>query len=196
MSRLVLAPAPLHARPVRRRATAGLLILSLVLVLAGVALFVWTRTRPEAAVAWATLRTSDGRAVGRVDFFDAHPGTRIRASVRFPAGAARSGAFHGFHIHANDDATNGNGCIANPANPARTWFTSADGHYDAAGHHHADHAGDLDGLYLMGDGSGAMEVRTDRVSAAALVRRVVIVHAGADNFGNVPVGSGPQDYTP
>ena len=36
--------------------------------------------------------------------------------------------FHGFHIHANNDPANGQGCVADPAAAKSTWFVSADGH--------------------------------------------------------------------
>ena len=37
---------------------------------------------------------------------------------------------------------------------------------------------------------------TDRVAVRDLVRRAVVLHAGADNLGNVPVGTGATQYTP
>jgi Cu-Zn family superoxide dismutase len=35
----------------------------------------------------------------------------------------------------------------------------------------------------------------DRITPSELNGKVVILHAGADNFANIPLGSGPTQYT-
>jgi len=175
---------------------AVLVVVGLVVILVGVVMTRMARARESAPAATATLRLADGRAIGRVDFYAADPGTLVRATIRMPAGAPSTSGFHGFHIHANDDATNGNNCLADPTKPANTWFVSADGHYDPAKQPHGNHDGDLTSLFVMKDGRATVEFRTDRVSPSQLARRAIIVHAGPDNFGNVPVGSGPTQYSP
>jgi Cu-Zn family superoxide dismutase len=83
-----------------------------------------------------------------------------------------------------------------PARPSSTWFVSADGHLAESGESHGEHAGDLPPL-LVTDGGRASSVSiTDRVAVDDLLDRAVILHAGADNLGNVPVGTGPTQYTP
>ncbi len=161
---------------------------------AAVALLIARRTG-ERAIGSATLSLADGRAVGRVDFFDARPGVVVRARVALPAGMAGRAAFHGFHLHANDDATNGNGCVAQPGQPSRSWFVSADAHLDHGGHQHAEHNGDLPSIYVGADGRGTLEFRTDRLSGAELTGRAVVLHANPDNLGRVPVGTAAQEYT-
>jgi Cu-Zn family superoxide dismutase len=144
----------------------------------------------------ATLRLADGRAVGTVSFLgDPWSVTEVRVTVRMPRRAPAPG-FHGFHVHANDDPANGSGCRADPAQPSSTWFVSADGHLAESGESHGEHAGDLPPL-LVTDGGRAFSVSiTDRVAVDDLLDRAVILHAGADNLGNVPVGTGPTQYTP
>jgi len=46
------------------------------------------------------------------------------------------------------------------------------------------------------DGSAWTRFKTDHFKVADIVGRAVIVHALADNFGNVPVGSGATQYVP
>jgi Cu-Zn family superoxide dismutase len=170
-----------------------------VVVVVGAALTMvgFARARAGEPAASATLRLADGREIGHVDFYDGHPGTLVRASVELPDGAGvTTAAFHGFHIHANDDATNGNNCVADASKPPTGWFLSADGHFDQHQHKHGTHDGDMSSLYVTAGGRATLEFRTERVSPADLARRVVIVHAGPDNFGNVPVGPSPQQYTP
>jgi len=175
---------------------AVIIVVSVVVVVVGVVLVGIARARENtSAAATATLRLADGRSIGRVEFFDGRPGTIVRATIRMPAGMRDVSGYHGFHIHSNDDATNGNNCVADPNAPSKTWFVSADGHYDRNARPHGSHDGDLASLFLMTDGRGTVEFRTDRVTPAQLARRAVIIHAGPDNFGNVPVGAGPTEYT-
>jgi Cu-Zn family superoxide dismutase len=126
----------------------------------------------------ATLLDAQGQVGGRVTFLPARGGTLVTASV-----SGQTPGFHGFHLHANAD---GLGCIA----PA---FTSVGGHYN--GGTHGDHAGDLPSLLVNDNGQATMSVVTDRFSTTDTVGRAVIVHAGRDNFGNIPLGPNPDQYT-
>jgi superoxide dismutase, Cu-Zn family len=194
MAQHALKPTP----PRRWRGRKLLLVVFVAVLILGAAAasaLLAVRGTGERAVASASLKLPDGRAVGQVDFFDAQPGVVVRARVELPAGVAGRAAFHGFHVHANDDATNGNGCVAQPDAAPKTWFVSADAHLDHDGHPHPEHGGDLPSVYVMADGHGYLEFRTDRLSAADLTGRAVVLHAGPDNFGRVPVGATGQDYT-
>jgi Cu-Zn family superoxide dismutase len=122
--------------------------------------------------------------------------TSVRLKLQaVPAGAATN-AFHGFHLHANNDAANGSGCVADPTAPSNTWFVSADGHWSKDPADHAAHTGDLPTVLVLPDGSADIRFRTARFDPSELDGRAVILHAGPDNYGNVPVGAGPTQYTP
>jgi superoxide dismutase, Cu-Zn family len=145
----------------------------------------------------AVLRDPSGVRVGTVTFTVDRNGTQVRAVLdqnRYVA----AGAFHGFHVHANNDPANGAGCQADPAKPPGTWFASADGHLAQPGtpHGHPAHAGDMPSPLVLRDGTAALRFETDRVDPALLRGRAIVLHAGPDNFGNVPAGRAPNQYRP
>lgn len=148
------------------------------------------------SVARAELRLADGTDVGDVRFRKLRDTTRVSVSLAVPPGVTAVRAFHGFHVHANNDPANGDGCVADPSQPPSTWFISADGHLALPGETHGNHAGDMPVLHLDADGSAEVIFEIDRFRVADLVGRAIILHAGADNYGNIPVGSGPTQYTP
>ncbi len=129
----------------------------------------------EGADARAVLHNSAGETVGTVKFSDEEDGVHVKANVDAPFAAG----FHGFHVHANNDASNGEGCVA-------PTFASADGHFKETGQDHASHAGDMPVLLVNDHGSAEARFVTDRFSAADIIGRAVIVHAGADNYANIP----------
>src|SRR5262249_3272618 len=112
-------------------------------------------------------------------------GVTVEADIR---GLVPAGTFHGIHIHANNNRANGDGCIT-------PTFASAGGHLGAAGYVHGKHMGDLPVLLALGDGTARYHFVTDRFRLADLAGAVVIVHALADNYNNVPRGSNPDQYT-
>jgi Cu-Zn family superoxide dismutase len=145
--------------------------------------------------AQATLRSADGTRIGTVDFGGDRHSDSTEVTVRLRRASALT-EFHGLHIHANDAATNGDGCIADPAQPANTWFVSADGHWKhVATETHGHHAGDLPSVFVNGDGTASVEFEVDKLTPNEVVGRAVVLHAGADNFGNVPVGIAADQYT-
>jgi len=150
----------------------------------------------DGAEASAVLRTADGTEVGHVAFESDDGATTVDVELDVPDGATAAAAFHGLHVHANDDPANGDGCIADPAQPADTWFTSADGHLRHDDQVHGSHAGDLPPVDLDADGHGRAEFSSGRLTLDDLRGRAVVLHAGLDNLGNVPVGPGPEQYTP
>ncbi len=129
----------------------------------------------DGAEAVAVLRDSTGDRAGKVTFEDDDDGVHVKAILDAPFAAG----FHGFHVHANNDASNGSGCVA-------PTFVSADGHFKETGQDHAAHAGDMPVLLVNTDGSAEARFVTDRFSVADIVGRAVIVHAGADNYANIP----------
>jgi superoxide dismutase, Cu-Zn family len=83
--------------------------------------------------------------------------------------------FHGFHVHSVGQ------CVAP--------FTSAGGHYNPGGTGHGSHAGDMPSLLVMDDGTAEAQFASDRFTIAELFDTdgsAIIVHAGADNFANIP----------
>jgi Cu-Zn family superoxide dismutase len=151
-----------------------------------------------AASAQATLRAADGRKVGWVKFTTRRDRTYVRVwlDLRKRPGLTGLDAFHGLHVHANDVPGNGAGCVADPAQPPGTWFAAVDGHLTMPGHGHGRHAGDLPPVLLDADGTADLKFTTARLAVVALENRAVVLHAGPDNLGNVPVGTAPDAYTP
>jgi superoxide dismutase, Cu-Zn family len=155
-----------------------------------------TATDGRKTTARTTLRLADGTNVGTVRFRDRDDTTQVQVQLRVPATAMAVRAFHGLHIHANDNPANGKGCRADPGAAPSTWFVSADGHLKQDGQVHAGHDGDMPPLHLDANGRARATFTIDRFDVGDLDGRVVIVHAGPDNLGNVPVGTDPTQYTP
>ena len=151
-----------------------------------------TTVGADSKSAKAILATATGASLGSVEFKTERGHTEVRVRL---VGAPGVDAFHGFHIHANDVATNGDGCVADPSAAASTWFASADGHYNPTGQTHSHHVGDMPVVYVNADGSVETRFRIDKINPGDLSGKVVILHAGADNFGNIPLGVGATQYT-
>ncbi|MGL5809362.1 MAG: superoxide dismutase family protein [Nocardioides sp.] len=144
----------------------------------------------------AVLRTADGTEVGKLLFIARGDQTRVRVRLDTGEGSGLADSFHGFHIHANDDPANGEGCVADPAQPPKTWFVSADGHLKSGDQAHGSHDGDLPTVLLDDKGEASMSFGSSRFEVADLDNRAVVVHVGPDNHGNVPVGETEEQYTP
>jgi superoxide dismutase, Cu-Zn family len=140
----------------------------------------------------AVLRDANGVRIGRVTFTSDGETTRVIVSAQLPAG---HGGIHGIHVHANDNPENGEGCAADPAEPASTHFVSADGHFNPGGGAHAHHSGDMPAVLFTAAGEASMRFLTDRFQADEVRGRAVILHASSDNYGNVPVGDDPDQYS-
>jgi Cu-Zn family superoxide dismutase len=174
-----------------------------VAVLAGAA-GVWTVGAGGAgARAWeaeAALHDAWGNRLGTVSFEGDEDHTSVRLKLKsvgqVPAHLAATDAFHGFHIHANDVAANGDGCVADPALASSTWFTAVDGPWkkDPSANHSA-HTGDLPSVLVLPDGTAELRFHTERFDPSELKGRAVVLHAGRDNFGNVPLGGAANQYT-
>lgn len=150
----------------------------------------------ERELAKANLRLADGRFVGSAVFLGVNATvTRVRVHLDMPRDRPMPG-FHGFHVHANNDPANGNGCIADNSQPASTHFVSADGHLAEAGQTHGQHAGDLPPVLLTQKGHAYSVSITDRLQVDDVLGKAVLLHADPDNLGNVPTGTEPTQYTP
>lgn len=144
----------------------------------------------QRALAKAELRNAQNVVVGKVTFLG--HGThaeRVKVEVALPAGGPGFGQFHGFHVHTT-------GVCTGPT------FGSAGGHWNTrpnAGH--GSHTGDLPSVLVGADGTGSAQFDTDRFSVNDLLSgdgSAVVLHAGIDNFGNVPITTGkyedPSDW--
>ena len=94
--------------------------------------------------------------------------------------------FHGVHIHSVGK------CEANstaPTGGAPGDFLSAGGHFQAPGHTGDPESGDLTSLQVRKDGGALLQTTTDAFTKADLLGGAgtsIVIHAGADNFGNIP----------
>lgn len=135
-------------------------------------------------VAKATLVNDAGAEVGSVRFTTRSDGSlKGRVKVQLPTDSTE---FHGLHLHANAAAT---GCEPG------TGFTGVGGHWDVGGHQHGTHTGDLPSAQRQSDGEAEVVIVVDKFNAADIVGKAIIVHAGPDNFGNVPLGVATNQYT-
>ena len=97
-----------------------------------------------------------------------------------------SPGFHGVHIHKVGK------CEPNsvaPTGGAPGDFLSAGGHFQAPGHSAEPASGDLTSLQVRKDGSAALMTTTDAFAMEDLLtgeKTAIIIHAGADNFANIP----------
>src|SRR5215470_15520421 len=107
------------------------------------------------------MRDANGNAVATVVFTAIGTGTLVTAVARI----ATPGV-HGFHVHANDNPANGDGCIADPTQPPNTFFVSADGHFNPGAVTHGNHAGDMPPLFVSTGGNAASSFFTDRFTPA------------------------------
>lgn len=97
-----------------------------------------------------------------------------------------SPGFHGMHIHSKGK------CEANSVAPTGGPpgdFLSAGGHYQAPGHTGDPESGALTALQVRKDGAALLVTTTDAFTKDDLVsgdKTAIIIHAGADNFANIP----------
>ena len=93
---------------------------------------------------------------------------------------------HGFHIHQNPD------CGPGDKGGKRIAGLAAGGHYDpaGAGKHGSPfgngHLGDLPALYVDGNGQASHPVLAPRVKLSDLRGRALMIHAGGDNYSDMP----------
>ena len=135
------------------------------------------------------LRAPDGTQVATATF-DFSNGYATITIATTGVGLITPG-FHGVHIHKVGK------CEANSVGPtggAPGDFLSAGGHFQAPGHSNEPASGDLTSLEVRKDGSGTLMTTTDAFALDDLLtgeKTAIIIHAGADNFANIP----PERYS-
>ncbi len=121
----------------------------------------------------ATLIDTKRQEVGTA-VFTTVAGQGVKVVVTVTRGLTEG--FHGMHIHSNG-ACDPSGAEA---------FSSAGGHLQVAGHTGHPSSGDLVSIYIGADGAGATTTSTEAVTLAQITGKSLVIHAGADNFGNIP----------
>jgi superoxide dismutase, Cu-Zn family len=115
--------------------------------------------------------------------FEFNPGY-VTITIETTGTGQLSPGFHGVHIHSVGK------CEANSVAPTGGEpgdFLSAGGHFMAPGQEHG--SGDLTSLQVRKDGGALLETTTDGFTKADLLAGAgtsIVIHAGADNFGNIP----------
>lgn len=141
-------------------------------------------------VATAVLRDVNGANAGVVRLASRGGGAEVVAQVTLPPSAA---GFHGFHIHGRG------ACDPRSVDPSTNQvvpFFSAGGHLGGGpgGQSHPGHDGDMPSLLVNKDGKATLIFRTDRAVLPKILDAdgsAVIVHAGPDNFANIPTRYSP-----
>ena len=134
----------------------------------------------DGSSARAVLRDAAGHRVGLVQLTRSGAGVRVRVEVN-----GLSAGFHGFHVHTTGVCT-------------APLFTSAGGHFNPGDAGHPNHAADMPVLLVNGDGTGEARFVSDRLRLADVVGKALIVHAGPDNYANIPTrysATGPDATT-
>jgi Cu-Zn family superoxide dismutase len=130
------------------------------------------------------LKAPDGTqvAIAEFDFTSSHVTVRIETVA---VGVLAPG-FHGVHIHKVGKCESNS--VAPTGGPPGD-FMSAGGHFQAAGHAAEPASGDLTSLEVRSDGTGMLLTTTDAFTMDDLMageKTAIIIHAGADNFANIP----------
>jgi superoxide dismutase, Cu-Zn family len=138
------------------------------------------------ADAVATLKDAEGDSVGVVRF-DARRGGRVGVEAEVND-VAPADEFHGFHVHTTGE------CDPTTDIP----FSSAGGHFNPDAAIHGEHAGDFPVLLVKPGGRAEAKFETHRFALSQLFDgdgSAVIVHAGRDNYANIPerYHSHPED---
>jgi len=126
-----------------------------------------------------------GKSIGTITVKDTQYGLLL-----VPALTDLTPGLHGFHVHQNPD------CAASMKDNKPVAGMAAGGHYDpaATGKHEGPygqgHLGDLPALYVGADGKSMLPVLAPRLKTADLKGRSLMIHAGGDNYSDVPAPLG------
>lgn len=170
------------------RTASAVLALSTVLVLAACGTQDDPRVDTPQDALSATLTSADGQDRGTVEMVLTDDGAVLTISA-----TGLEPGLHGLHVHKTGV------CEPDSVDPSapdkRGDFLSAGGHLAADGQLHGDHDGDLPSLLVRADGSARLVTASDRLSRETVLDAdgsALMVHAGKDNFGNVPDRYAPE----
>jgi len=122
-----------------------------------------------------------GKAIGTVTLSDTLKGLRL-----VPELSGLAPGVHGFHVHEKPD------CGSGMKDGKSISGLAAGGHYDPAGtgKHEGPlgkgHSGDLPALKVEADGKATEPVTEARLKTADVKGRSLMIHAGGDNYSDVP----------
>lgn len=148
---------------------------------------------PKSEGAKFELRNASGSSVGTAQITE--EGDHVRLTVE---AHGLTPGFHGLHFHQNGK------CEANstpPGGGAPGDFLSAGGHLQVGATNAHPSSGDMTSLQVRSDGKGYLVTTSDAVTLDQLRGKALVIHAGADNFGNIPGrysregGTGPDENT-
>ena len=141
-------------------------------------------SRSSSADATARLKDVEGDFVGWVRL-EAQKGGVVEVEAKVD-GVKPPGEFHGFHLHTTGKC---NPNAVDPATDEVVPFFSAGGHFNPTSDIHGEHAGDFPVLLVMKNGQAQEKFETDRFKLSQLFDNdgsAVIIHAGRDNYANIP----------
>ncbi|MFZ2173378.1 MAG: superoxide dismutase family protein [Rhodococcus sp. (in: high G+C Gram-positive bacteria)] len=135
----------------------------------------------------ATLKNAEGNEVGTATFTQSGEHVEVTVSVK-----DLTPGFHGFHVHSVGK------CETNsvaPSGGAPGNFLSAGGHFQVGGRSGHPASGDLTSLQVREDGAAELVTTTDAFTIEDLrngdTGTAIMIHAGADNFANIPTRYAP-----
>ena len=126
-----------------------------------------------------------GKGIGTVTIKDTQYGLLLAPDL-----TDLTPGIHGFHVHQNPD------CAAVMKDNKSMAGMAAGGHYDPAGTakhegpYGQGHLGDLPALYVGPDGKATLPVLAPRLKMADLKGRALMIHAGGDNYSDIPAPLG------
>ncbi|MEV6431125.1 superoxide dismutase family protein [Nocardia sp. NPDC051463] len=124
------------------------------------------------------LKDPAGASVGTANFVK--DGKHLQVTVE---GHGLKPGFHGLHIHQVGKCEANS--VAPTGGPAGA-FLSAGGHLQVGSANAHPASGDLTSLEVREDGMAKLVTTTDAVTLEEIKGKALIVHADADNFGNIP----------
>lgn len=137
----------------------------------------------------APMHSSSGKRIGTATLRESGGRVLITVDARWV-----TTGFHGLHVHAIGK------CEKNSTDPAdsskKGAFLSAGGHWNPTNVSHPDHHGDLGNVYADKRNRVNQTLVTDRFRVRDLFDSdgsALVLHAGADNFANVPDRKGGPD---
>ncbi|HUI66819.1 MAG TPA: superoxide dismutase [Cu-Zn] SodC [Nitrospirota bacterium] len=126
-----------------------------------------------------------GKSIGTVVISDTQYGLLL-----VPMLTGLMPGIHGFHVHQNAD------CGPAMKDGKQVAGLAAGGHYDPAGSgkhegpYGQGHLGDLPALYVGADGLANTPLLAPRLKTADLKGRSLMIHAGGDNYSDMPAALG------